>query len=83
MAFDAEPTRTPVNIGEVTIVLRTDPNDAAQQQGALFEIEVLLSDGTNVNRRGDLVPHITTAQRTALMSFMDSLRTQAETEILP
>lgn len=42
-----------------------------------------MSEGTDIVKRGDLSPHITSRQRRGLMDFMDSLRAQAEQEILP
>jgi hypothetical protein len=32
---------------------------------------------------GNLIPHLTTAQKTQLTAFMDALWTKAEDEILP
>ena len=85
MAFIPEPTRTSQEIGNIAIVLKdaVATTDQAAYQSAHFDVKIVLSDGTVITRRGDLVPHITPVQRTALMDFMDGLRLQAEQEILP
>lgn len=82
MAFEPEPTRTPEAIGNIVVILKDAFGESGPYQSAHFDVRIVLSDGREVSRRGDLVPHITPAQRTALMDFMDGLRTQAETQIL-
>jgi len=81
MAFQPQPTITPTGIGALVVILKTDP-DADDPQSAHFQIEIERSDGSRKSLRGDLVPHITPAQRDGLLSFMASLRAQAEEEIL-
>lgn len=84
MAFNPEPTATPQSIRNFTVTLRSVKNaDNSISKYADFDIEVLMSDATARLRSGDLIPHITVAQRNALNSFMDALRTQAEDQILP
>lgn len=88
MAFVPEPTRTPMEIGDIRVSLvdavardgttRMEP----AYQAAYFDVRIILSDGTAISRSGDLVPHITPAQRSALMDFMAGLRVQAEEQIL-
>lgn len=79
MAFDLEPTRTPASIGNVEVILK---DSLADGKSAHFDVIVNFSDGSTVHRRGDLVPHITVAQRDALINFMAGLRVQAETQLL-
>ena len=81
--FQQEPTRGPVEIRNLVVILK----DAFDEQGnpyqsAHFQIEVVMDGGSRVQRRGDLAQHITPTQRSALMAFMDSLREQAEEQIL-
>lgn len=84
MAFTQEPTRIAQSIGNIVVVLKDGFDEQGDAyQSAHFDVRVELSDGTVTTRRGDLVAHITVAQRNALMDFMASLRTQAESEILP
>jgi len=84
MAFIQEPTKTPESIGNIVVFLRDGfDNQGTPFQGAKFDVAVMMSDGSEVRRRGDLAPHITPAQRQALMDFMMALRAQAEDEILP
>lgn len=84
MAFVQEPTRTPTEIRNIVIVLK----DAFDEEGdpyqsAHFRIQIVLSDGTVMWRRGDLVPHITAGQRNALIQLMADLRAQAVNQIIP
>ena len=85
MAFQQEQPIIPTAIGDFSVQLvdRASPEPDQPAQTALFEIQVLDADG-NIMRlmRGNLAPHITTAQRQALMSFMSDLRVQAEQQIL-
>ena len=88
MAFIVEGTDTPTSIGTIVVILKDavdggeDGNEA--YQSAHFQVAVLNQNGERMEtRKGNLVPHITTAQKNALMSFMASLRTQAENQILP
>jgi hypothetical protein len=84
MAFQQEPVRSPASIGTIVVTLKDGINRYDQPyQTADFDVKVYLSDGSIVGRHGDLVPHITAAQRQALVSFMAALRSQAESQILP
>jgi hypothetical protein len=84
MAFTSEPTRTPQEIGNIVVILKDAVASGEQPayQSAHFDVKIILSDGTVITRRGNLVPHITPAVRQALMDFMSDLRTQAEEQIL-
>jgi hypothetical protein len=97
MAFNRAVIRTPVSIGRMVIRLTDVPETSetvdgpdgpetvteAAWQSAQFELVVEYDDGTTERRAGNLAPHITTAQRDALMQFLSNLRAQAETQILP
>jgi hypothetical protein len=61
----------------------TFDEDGDPIQSVHYQVEVIRSDGSKASRRGDLFPHITPAQRSALSAFLDGLRTQAEGEFLP
>jgi hypothetical protein len=84
MAFDPEPTRTAVSIGTIVVTLKdaVAVGEEPAYQSAHYQVEVILSDGTKIKRRGDLVPHLEPAQRQGLMSFMDDLRALATAQIL-
>jgi len=88
MTFVLETGRTADGIGNIVVILKDavevtgdDPQDA--YQSAHFQLVVEFDDDSTSQRRGDLVPHITTAERTALMDFMDTLRARAIAQILP
>ena len=84
MAFELEPTRTPVSIGNIVVMLKDAVAQGEQpaSKSAHFEVKVLLSDGTMIQRRGDLVPHLTPQQVQGLINFMNDLRAQAQQQIL-
>jgi len=86
MAFGREPTVTATGIGNIVIELSdlilTDGSGDHKYLGT-YNVKVLRSDGSEVTRSGNLLPHLTTAQRNGLQSFMQALRTQAEEELLP
>jgi len=67
----------------MVVTLKTNPLDPMNPQTANFWLLVRRSDGSMKKITGDLVPHITVAQRTGLLSFMDDLRLQAIAEVLP
>ena len=77
-------TRTPEAIEDISITL-TDyiATDEPARQTATYEVQVKYDDGSITVMNGDLVPHLTPAQITGLMDFVDSMRTKAEEEILP
>lgn len=86
MAFETYQPPTPAAIGALVVTLKTRPtigSDAAIQS-ANYQVEVLDADSHRINQiSGNLVPHLTQAQITALLGFMADLRVQAEEQILP
>ena len=77
-------TRTPEAIEDISITL-TDyiaAEDPARK-AADYSVQVKYDDGEIKVLTGDLVPHLTPAQITGLMDFMDIMRTKAEEEMLP
>lgn len=90
--FEREQNRVPVAIGRLYIRLdhvpaQYDPDTGDEiepaSKSAQYEFTVIYSDGSTKRKAGNLVPHITTAQREALLNFVDSLRAQAEQQVLP
>ena len=61
MAFEQESVKTPVDIGRIKIDLFSSINNETQEYDAGFEIEVIFDSGDIKMRRGNLIPHITTA----------------------
>jgi hypothetical protein len=86
MAFGRESTVTATGIGGIVIELSdlilTDGSGDHKYLGT-YAVKVQRSDGSEVVRSGNLLPHLTTAQRNGLLSFMADLRAQAEAQILP
>lgn len=87
MAFTAPGARTPTSIGRLTVILtdRAAVGEEPASQTATYQLTVLDQNGQHIRFGGDtgnLVPHITAAQRNALIAFMADLRAQAEQQIL-
>ncbi len=84
MAFDKAITAVPTAIEDISITL-TDyiATDEPARQTAEYSVQVHYDDDEIKVLTGDLVPHLTPAQITALMGFMDDLRVKAGAEILP
>jgi hypothetical protein len=81
MALKQEPTRTPVGIGKIRVII-TDLDGTPAGKSIEFEASVELSDGSRISRHGSLSEHITVAQRQALNAFMVDLRAQAIAQIV-
>lgn len=83
MAFTPESPRIPTFIGDISITL-TDYADMAISDRADYEAQVLDADGSLFClTSGNLVPHLTVGQISALQAFMADMRAKAESEILP
>lgn len=71
-------TRVPTSVGPVEIILTVtagSPNDYAGR----YTFDVLDADGNTVDvRNGNLVPHLTASQITAIKSFLDAMLTKAQ-----
>lgn len=77
MAFTPEQPKTPVAIGDIAVIL-TD-HDGIETDEVGYEVQVLQADGSMFRlATGDLVPHLTPQQISALQSFMASMRTLAQ-----
>lgn len=83
MAFQEEASRVATAIAAISVELYQPDPTGSEVAGANYSVQVRFSDGSIAVRTGDLVPHITVAQRNALLSFMGTLRTQAIAEFLP
>jgi len=89
VAFSKQPTRTPTSIGNVSIILKDWPAKAAGAtpavaagQSAHFAVDVVYSDGTTEQVRGNLVPHLTAGQAQGLVDFITDMRAKAVAELL-
>ncbi len=89
MAFPTIPDKIAAKIIDISVELfDPDPTrqtviDGDETQGAFFSVQVEFNDSSLEVKTGNLVPHITPTEISALQSFMDSLRTQANDEFLP
>ena len=79
--FEPEQPKMPTAIGDIAVIL-TD-HDGIEQDEVGYEVQVLQADGSIFRvATGDLVPHLTPQQISALQAFMASMRTLAQ-ELLP
>ena len=82
-------TRIPESIADLSVVLTDFIENQAEEgepevfQTGRFEVQVKYTNGEIKLIQGNLVPHLTAGQKTALMGFLTSLRVKAEEEILP
>jgi hypothetical protein len=85
MAFTQEVNRVATSIRGINVILYDAPDgQGGNIQSAKITIDVLDQDGNLLNHiETNLVPHVTQAQIDGLLNFMNSIRTQAEVELLP
>lgn len=83
MAFSQEPTRTPERIAAIEVRLYSPDPLSSESPSAEYSAQVSYSTGEIRAVSGNLTPHLTPTQITALLAFMDAMRTKANTEILP
>lgn len=77
MAFTPEQPKTPAAIGDIAVIL-TD-HDGIGTDTVDYEVQILQADGSIFRlATGDLVPHLTSQQKTGLQSFMADMRTLAQ-----
>ena len=86
MTFDLQETvvREPhIRDLEITLHRTIDEKDHDYPQGIEFRLTIDdQNDSPMGHRHGDLVPHLTSAQITALIGFMDDMWAKAETEVI-
>ena len=83
MAFTRQAARTPVAIGNIEVRLFSPDPLGDETAAAAFVLIVHYDNGEQRTLKGDLIPHLTAGQISALMGFMDTLRAKAIAEILP
>ena len=77
MSFEPEQPEIPASIGDIVIILAGHPDKTKDK--ANYKIQVLQEDGVTLDvKRGNLAPHLTPAQITALKTFMSDIRTLAQ-----
>lgn len=83
MAFQQEPVKTPTSIGRIHVTL-SDPDGVNSNRSIFGVAKILDQSGEEMDEwRGDLQPHLTAAQITSLVNFLNALRTQAVDQLLP
>jgi len=80
MTFEYIPSRFPTEIGTIIIGLIDRGSERALEYR--FSINVICNDNSIIERSGNLEPHLTVGQRTAVLNFMAAMRLKAEQEIL-
>ena len=87
MAFQPPEAQVPTTIPRLTITLsdRLAHGEEPASQLANYQLVLLDQNGRRIpfpKDTGNLVPHLTPAQITALQSFMTDMRTLAEAQII-
>jgi len=71
--FEPEQPKTPAAIGDIAVMLID--HDGSDPDEIKYEVQVLQSDGSIFRRvTGDLVPHLTSQQISALQNFMVDMK---------
>ena len=82
MPFPEAASKIPSAIGTLWVTLADFPGGATDE--VEYRVEVLDQSGNLMEvKDGNLVPHLTAGQITALQDFMADMRTKAADEILP
>ena len=75
--FTPEQSEIPASIGDISVVLTDFTGEETDQ--VKYEVQVLKEDGTIFRHvQGDLVPHLTPQQISALQSFIADMRVLAQ-----
>lgn len=80
--FNREESIYATEIREIQIILN-DPNGDNSARSGRIRINIEMSNSQIVRREYDLIDHISQGTINAIISFLDTMRTQAETQILP
>ncbi len=83
MAFPEIVVPTPTAIADIEVRLFSPDPTGTGTPSADYSVQVIYSDGSMRVLTGNLVPHLTQGQINSLLSFMASLRVQANDQILP
>jgi hypothetical protein len=77
MAFTPEHPRIPAATGDISVTLVD--HDGSETDQVLYEVQVLQADGSLFSLcSGNLVPHLTSQQITAMQAFMADMRALAQ-----
>lgn len=86
MSFEREPKRIASSIADVSIHLfDPDPNvkkELKELQTIRYGVQIKYDNGEIKGKSGDLIPHLTSAQKKYFITFMSKLRTKVESEII-
>ena len=79
---------TPTEIADISVELADfvagpDPTEEPAHQEARYSVQVRYSNDEIKVLTGDLIPHLGSADKTWLVSFMVKMRTKATAEMLP
>lgn len=80
--FNREDSIYATEIKEIQIILN-DPNGDNSARSGRIRINIEMSNSQIVRREYDLLDHISQGTINAIISFLDTIRAQAESQILP
>jgi len=77
--FNTATTDTPTSVGPVSITFVVWDEGGTNQYAGRYSFHILDQNGEEMGQRnGNLVPHLTAGQQTAIINFLDEMRTKAE-----
>ena len=78
-SFNTATSETPTSVGPVTLKFTVWDDGGTNQYAGDYSFEIMDQNGEPMGRRrGNLVPHLTAGQQTAIMNFLDEMLTKAE-----
>lgn len=83
MAFSREQARLPLEIGDLEFRVFKPKPGSATAPSVEVEIQVIMSNGEIIHRRGDLLPHLSAQHKNWLQAIAQAVFDTATTEILP
>lgn len=80
--FDAAQAVVPVKPDRLQLTFDVVQVGANRQYSGAFDFRIQTSDNREVERRqGDLAPHLTAQQQTALVAFLDAMMDKARSTV--
>ena len=74
---------TPTAVETVRIILEQNVDEAGETRQTIeYRAEIMMSDGSRRQAAGNLMPHLTAAQKTQLSGFLTAMFDKAAAEIL-
>ena len=80
MAFTPEPTRGPQEIYSLAVIAKYESELPVPH--IVYQVEILMTDGSIVKRSGELRPHLTQGQVDTIETFLSNMVGKATAEMV-